>query len=109
MKYGRTGRETLRRMFEIHQLWLRDLLRAKADAPRELLANRDREAEIRRLAVALDAGEIRRRLMVLEEAIQSIDGNVTADLTVFSAMSRVAGRRIGEGEWPAHAAAPWDY
>src|SRR5437867_5599212 len=27
MKYGRTGRESLKRMFEIHQLWLRDLLR----------------------------------------------------------------------------------
>jgi DNA polymerase-3 subunit delta' len=109
MRYGRTGRESLRRMFEIHQLWLRDLLRAKADQPRDTLVNRDREAEIRRQSASLDAGEIRRRLMVLEEAIQSIEGNITADLTVFSAMARVAGGRLGEGEWPAHAAARWDY
>ena len=109
MKYGRTGRETLKRLFEIHQLWLRDLLRAQADAPREMLANRDREAEIRRQAASLEPREIRRRLMVLEEAIQSIDGNVTADLTVFSAMGRVAGARWGEGRWPAHPAARWDY
>jgi DNA polymerase III subunit delta' len=109
MDYGRTGRESLRRMFEVHQLWLRDLLRAQAGAERELFANRDREAEIRRQAARIDAREIRRRLMVLEEALQSIDFNVTPDLTVFSAMSRVAGARFGENEWPAHTASRWDY
>jgi len=109
MKFGRTGRESLRRMIEIHQLWLRDLLRVKAGAPREALANRDREAEIRRQAETLEAREIRRRLAVLEEALQSIEGNVTADLTLFSAMARVAGARYGEGQWPAHPAARWDY
>jgi DNA polymerase-3 subunit delta' len=109
MNYGRTGRETLKRMFEIHQLWLRDLLRAQAEAPREMLANRDREAEIRRQAAALAPREIRRRLMVLEEAIQSIEGNVTADLTVFSSMVRVAGSRVGEGQWPAHPTQRWSY
>ena len=109
MKYGRTGRETLRRMIEFHELWLRDLLRARYGAPRELLANRDREEDLRRQAQQIDAHEIRRRLTVLEEALRSIDGNVTADMTVFSAMARVAGARLGEGEWPAHPAGRWDY
>jgi DNA polymerase-3 subunit delta' len=109
MKYGRTGRDTLKRMFEIHQLWLRDLLRAQADFSPEALANRDREAEIRRVAATLTPREIRRRLAVLEEAIQSIDGNITADLTVFSTMVRVAGARVGEGRWPAHSTPRWDY
>jgi DNA polymerase-3 subunit delta' len=109
MKFGRTGREALRRMFEVHQLWLRDLLRARAGAAREALTNRDREAEIRRQAERVEPAEIRRRLAVLEEAIQSIEGNVTADLTVFSAMARVAGARLGEGQWPAHAASRWNY
>jgi len=109
MKYGRTGRETLRRMIEFHELWLRDLLRARYGAPRELLANRDREEELRRQAQQIDAHEIRRRLTVLEEALRSIDGNVTADMTVFSAMARVAGARFGEGEWPPHPAGRWDY
>ena len=109
MKFGRAGRETLRRLFEIHQLWLRDLLRIQAGAERDALANRDREAELRRQAERLTPREIRRRLMVLEEALQSIEGNVSPDLTVFSAMSRVAGARLGEGEWPAHPAARWDY
>jgi len=109
MKYGRTGRETLRRMIEFHQLWLRDVLRASVGAPREALANRDRETEIRRQAETLDPREIRRRLMVLEEALHSIEGNVTADLTVFSTMARVAGARLGEGQWPAHPRARWDY
>src|SRR5439155_19197186 len=68
MNFGRTGREALRRMVEFHELWLRDLLRARYGAPREMLANRDHEEVIRRQAQELDAGEIRRRLMVLEEA-----------------------------------------
>jgi len=109
MSYGRIGRETLRRTIEFHQLWLRDLLRAGAGAPREALANRDREAEIRRQAAAVTPSEVRRRLMVLEEALLSIEGNVTPDLTLFSAMARVAGGRLGEGRWPAHATARWDY
>lgn len=47
--------------------------------------------------------------MVLEEALRSIDGNVSADLTFFSTLSRVAGSRMGEGRWPAHGTARWDY
>jgi len=109
MNYGRTGRESLRRMIEFHELWLRDLLRAGVGAPRDALVNRDREGELRRQAERVDPTEIRRRLMVLEEARDAIEGNVTADLTVFSAMARVAGARIGEGEWPAHLAERWRY
>lgn len=109
MKYGRTGRETLRRMIEFHELWLRDLLRIRAGAPAEMLAHRDREAELRRQAERLSVTEIRRRLLVLEEAMRSIDGNVTADLTVFSTMARVAGGRLGEGDWPAHPTGRWLY
>lgn len=109
MKYGRTGRESLRRMIEFHELWLRDLLRIRAGAPAEMLAHRDREAELRRQAERLSVTEIRRRLLVLEEALRSIDGNVTADLTVFSTMARVAGGRLGEGDWPAHPTGRWLY
>ncbi len=109
MKYGKTGREQLRRMIEFHQLWLRDLLRAQAGAPREKLAHRDRESDIRRLAATVTPVEVRRRLMVLEEALRAIDGNVTADLTLFTTLGRVAGARLGEGEWPAYPTARWDY
>jgi DNA polymerase-3 subunit delta' len=109
MGYGRAGRERLRRMIEFHALWLRDLLRAGVGAPREALANRDREAEIRRQAQDLPPREVRRRLMVLEEALQSIEGNVTPDFTLFSAMARLGGTRLGEGQWPAHPTARWDY
>jgi DNA polymerase-3 subunit delta' len=108
-RFGKTGRDTLRGMIEFHELWLRDLLRARYGAPREQLVNRDREAEIRRQAGAVDAREIRRRLMVLEELLRAIEGNVTADLALFSGMARVAGQRLGEGDWPRHAAGRWDY
>jgi DNA polymerase-3 subunit delta' len=109
MNYGRTGREQLRRMIELHELWLRDLLRAHAGAPRERLTHRDREPEIRRQAATITPTEVRRRLMVLEEALRSIDGNVTADLTLFSTLGRVAGARLGEGEWPGYSTSRWDY
>lgn len=109
MNFGRTNREGLRRILEYHQLWLRDLLRARYGADREDLVHRDREKAIRAQAETTDATEIRRRLMVLEEALRSIDGNISADLTLFSVMMRVAGRRTGEGAWPAHSTARWDY
>jgi DNA polymerase-3 subunit delta' len=109
MNYGKTGRETLRRMIEFHMLWLRDLMRAKVGAPSDLLVNRDREADIRREAEKVTPTEIRRRLLALEEALASIEGNVSPDLAIFSSMIRVAGHRIGEGKWPAHAAGRWEY
>ena len=108
-RYGKAGRDTLRGMIEFHELWLRDLLRARYGAAREMLANRDREADIRRQAANLDAREIRRRLMVLEEMLRAIEGNVAADLALFSGIARVSGQRLGEGEWPRHAGGRWDY
>ena len=108
-RFGKAGREALRQMVDFQQLWLRDLLRARCDVPREQLVNRDREKEIRRQAQNVTAEEIRRRLMVLEEMIRAIDGNVTPELAMFSGISRVAGARYGEGEWPKHATAKWEY
>jgi DNA polymerase-3 subunit delta' len=112
MKYGRTGRETLRQAIEFHQIWLRDILRVQAGMPDDLVVNDDRLREIRAEASRTTPAELRRRLMVLEEAQKAIDGNVTADLTLFSAMARVGnagGARIGEGAWPPHATPRWDY
>jgi DNA polymerase-3 subunit delta' len=109
MNFGRAGREKLRLMIEFHELWLRDLLRARYGASKEDLVHRDREPEIRRLAATMDAAEIRRRLLVLEEVLRAIEGNVTPELALFSGLSRVAGGRLGEGEWPRAATARWDY
>lgn len=108
-KFGRAGREALRRTLEFHELWLRDLLAARYGDGSRPLVFAEREAEIRAEAAKTDAAEIRRRLMVLEEALRSIDGNITADLTLFSALARVGGARLGEGAWPAHQTARWDY
>ena len=108
-QFGRAGRESLRRLIEFHQLWLRDLLRSRVDAPRDSLVNRDREPEIRRLAARTSAAEIRRRLLVLEEVLRAIEGNVTAELALFSGVTRVAGGRFDERSWPRHSTARWDY
>jgi DNA polymerase-3 subunit delta' len=107
--FGRAGREVLRRMVEFHQLWLRDLLRARYGAPREELVNRDRETEIRRQAERTEPAEIRRRLMVLEEMLRTIEGNVTPELAMFSALSRLSGERFAGDSWPPHPTARWDY
>ncbi len=112
-RYGKSGREALRRTIEFQQLWLRDLLRARYGAPRDALVNRDMDTDkvtlLRTAAATIDATEVRRRLMVLEEALRAIDGNVSADLALFSTLARVGGQRLGEGAWPAHATARWDY
>jgi DNA polymerase-3 subunit delta' len=106
--FGKAGRERLRQALEFHQLWLRDLLRTRYGAESEQIVNRDQAARLKELAGRIDAVEIRRRLLVLEEALRSIEGNVSADLTLFSTLSRVGGERLGEGAWPAHATARWD-
>jgi DNA polymerase-3 subunit delta' len=108
-RFGRAGRETMRRVIEFQILWLRDLLRARYGAAREALVHRDREAEIRRLADTIDATEIRRRLMILEEALRSIEGNVSAEITLFSAMDRFADRTLSQPAWPRHPTARWEY
>ena len=108
-RFGKAGRESLRRTLEFQQLWLRDILRIRYGAGREALVHRDREKALRELAARLDATEIRRRLMVLEEAMRALDGNVSADLTLFSTVMRAGGQRLGEHRWPAHATGRWDY
>ena len=107
--FGKAGREGLRRMIDFQLLWQRDLLRARYDAPREQLVNRDREAELRREAATVDATEVRRRLMILEEALRSIDGNIAADATLFSTLSRIANPALSRTGWPRHPAARWEY
>ena len=108
-RFGRAGRESLRRLIEFQELWLRDLLRARYGAARESLVNRDRESEIRRQAATVEATEIRRRLMALEEALRAIEGNITPDLALFSALMRVADPAFETRAWPAHAAGRWRY
>ncbi len=103
------GRETLRRVLEFQQLWLRDLLRARYGAGRDELVNRDREAELRRQAERLGATEVRRRLMAIEEAMRAIEGNISPDLAMFSATMRTANPSFETTEWPAHLADRWSY
>lgn len=103
--FGRTGREGMRRMVEFQQLWLRDVLRAGQDAPREALVHRDREQELRALAAHVPPAEVRRRLLVLEEVLASIEGNITPELALFSGLARLGGHRLGEHDWPEHATA----
>jgi len=108
-RLGRPGRETIRRLVEFHQLWLRDILRARYGAPRESLVHRDREEEIRKQAQTLDATEIRRRLMVLEEVLRAMESNVAVEVALFSALTRLADRSLETDSWPPHPTDRWAY
>jgi hypothetical protein len=47
--------------------------------------------------------------MVFEEMLRTIEGNVTPELAMFSALSRVSGGHFDEAAWPPHPTARWDY
>ncbi|HKA24731.1 MAG TPA: DNA polymerase III subunit delta' C-terminal domain-containing protein [Candidatus Eisenbacteria bacterium] len=99
------NRETLRRVLEFQILWLRDVLRTRYGADPETLVNRDLAAEIARAAKGVDAGEIHRRLAVLEEVGRAIEGNVNPEMAFFSGLARLGGlipERLGD--WPEHEA-----
>ena len=108
-RFGKPGRESVRRMIEFQLLWQRDLLRARYGMPREQLVHRDLEPAIRQEAARVDATEIRRRLMILEESLRSMDGNIAVDATLFSTQSRIADPARSRTGWPRHPAARWEY
>ena len=62
-----------------------------------------------REAECAEPAEIRRRLLVLEEMLRTIEGNVTPELAMFSALSRLGGERFAGDSWPPHPTARWDY
>ena len=69
---------------------LRDLLRLSHGAPEDSLVNRDRAADLRKVAASIDVKEIRRRTALLEEVAKAIDSNVTPEAAFFSAYARWA-------------------
>src|SRR5689334_3682599 len=102
------NREKMRRTLEFQFLLLRDLLRLKHGASEDTLVNRDRVADLRRVADGIEVREIRRRAALLEEVGRAIDSNVTPETAFFSAYYRWArGSAPSEAEraeaWPA-----WD-
>jgi len=68
------NRSAVRRMIEMAQLWLADLLRVNtgADLP---LANADRAKDLRKQAAGLDPRGIARRSRALEQARIAMEGN----------------------------------
>jgi hypothetical protein len=109
MNFGRTGRDKLRRYIEYLILWQRDLLRWRYEGEGAQLVHVGRKDQIARAAAAVDPTEIRRRLMLLEECLRSIDGNVAPDASIFSALSRLANPALSHTPWPRHPAARWVY
>jgi DNA polymerase-3 subunit delta' len=101
-----SNREKMRRTLDFQFLLLRDLLRLRHGAPEERLVNRDRVADLRKAAGALEVKEIRRRAALLEEVARAVDSNVTPEAAFFSAYARW-GRAFAPGAaeraeaWPA--------
>ena len=109
MAFGKVKRESLRRLIELQMLWVPGVLRARYGGDTERFVHADRTADVLRAATQIDATEIRRRLMILEEALHSIEGNVTPDLTLFSTETRLADPSRSRTEWPQPPAARWRY
>jgi len=83
-----SNREKMRRTLEFQFLLLRDLLRLKHGGDEERLVNRDRVADLRKVAGAIEVREIRRRAALLEEVARAIDSNITPEAAFFSAYAR---------------------
>jgi len=83
-----SNREKMRRTLEFQFLLLRDLLRLKHGVDEEMLVNRDRVADLRKVAAGIEVREIRRRAALLEEVGRAIDSNVTPEAAFFSAYAR---------------------
>ena len=97
------NRETLRRVLEFQILWLRDVLRLRYGGDDEGLVNRDIAADLRKAAAAAEVGEVKRRLLVLEEIGRAIEGNVNPEVAFFSGLARL-GRLVPEraDDWPEY-------
>jgi len=83
-----SNREKMRRTLEFQFLLLRDLLRLKHGAGEDRLVNKDRVADLRKVAGGIEVKEIRRRAALLEEIARAIDSNITQEVAFFSAYSR---------------------
>jgi DNA polymerase-3 subunit delta' len=83
-----SNREKMRRTLEFQFLLLRDLLRLAHGASEDALVNRDKIADLRRVASSIDVKEIRRRAALLEEVSRAIDSNVSPEAAFFSAYAR---------------------
>jgi DNA polymerase-3 subunit delta' len=83
-----SNREKMRRTLEFQFLLLRDLLRLKHGASEDMLVNRDRVADLQKVAAGIEVREIRRRAALLEEIGRAIDSNVTPEAAFFSAYAR---------------------
>ncbi len=101
-----SNREKMRRTLEFQFLLLRDLLRLKHGAGEDRLVNKDRVADLRKVAGAIEVKEIRRRAALLEEVSRAIDSNISPEVAFFSAYARwgrafapTAAERAGA--WPA--------
>ena len=84
-----SNREKMRRTLEFQFLLLRDLLRLRHGAPEDTLVNRDRIADLKRVAPAVDVREIPPH-RAARGVVRAIDSNVTPEAAFFSAYARWA-------------------
>jgi DNA polymerase-3 subunit delta' len=84
-------RELVRRILDLGALWQEDLLRVATGSGLPL-ANRDREADVRREAAAVPVEVIRRRVDALAEARTAMEGNVLLPLLLGDLLVRFHGR-----------------
>lgn len=86
-----------RRMVELLLMWHHDVLWQQAHLPRVGLVHADRAPQIEQDAARFSVREVRRRLGILEELLESIEQRVNPTLALQAALARIArGYEAGE-------------
>ncbi|MDM7915580.1 MAG: DNA polymerase III subunit delta' C-terminal domain-containing protein, partial [Candidatus Eisenbacteria bacterium] len=84
-----------RRTVELLLLWCRDLLAVKFGQSPDSLANPDRLDLLEKEAARMPVATLRAWVDALEEMVDSIDRNVNPALSLFEALSQIAGEAPG--------------
>jgi DNA polymerase-3 subunit delta' len=84
-------RERVRRFVRFSLLWFRDLLLVKYGATEADVANQDMMDELREGAGAVGLAELRKRIDILEEIVQSMERHVDLSLLLSSSFLKLAG------------------
>ena len=92
----RWNARAVRHVAEILIAWYRDLLAVKHGVSEKQLANQDRIAELKKVAVDLDVTDVKRHILLLESLVQDVEHQVTPSVALFAALTDTdSGTRVG--------------
>jgi DNA polymerase-3 subunit delta' len=84
-------RDRVRRFVRLALLWMRDLLLVKHGAREDDIANRDMMRVLKKEADAIEMGQLRERIDILDGIVPSMERNVDLSLLLSASFLRLAG------------------